>query len=101
MALQVSLTLPPVRVPESPDEAPVGGATYPEAYARLSFVRVDSKTAYPLVVWYESRAARERGDAPIHLYEFGTATEGLVGSIYPAAYTWLKTLPEFSGAIDC
>lgn len=101
MALQVSLTLPPSRYPESPDELPVGGGTYPEAYARIAQVRADAQTSYLLVVWYEDAAARERGDDPIHMYEYGAATPSLVGDIYPAAYTYLKTLPDFEGAIDC
>lgn len=121
MALQVSFNIPavsivsvPVIPPEATEEqaaaiqleidaanAHNAGTTYPESYARISFIRVDAQTAYPLVAWYENQAARERGEAPLHLFEYGTATAGLVGDIYPAAYTWLKTLPDFSGAIDC
>jgi hypothetical protein len=101
MALQVSLTIPPNRLPESPDEVALPDVVYPEAYARILYIRVDTQTAYPLVAWYEDAAARERGDAPVKLFEYGTATASLTGDIYPAAYAWLKTLPEFSGATDC
>lgn len=121
MALQVSLNIPAVSIVSAPvipvnateEQAAAiqleidavnahnAGTTYPEAYARISFIRVDAQTAYPVVAWYENQAARERDDFPVHLFEYSTATAGLVGDIYPAAYAWLKTLPEFSGAIDC
>ncbi len=100
MALQVSLTLPPVRIPESPEE-PNGEIVYPEAYARILQIRSDAQASYLLVAWYEDAAARERGDDPVKLYEYGTQTSNLSGDIYPAAYSYLKTLPDFEGAIDC
>lgn len=97
MALQVSLSIVAPCAPVCPDP----NVVYPESYARILFIRADSQASYPLVAWYADKAAREAGDAPVQVREYLVATVDLVGDIYPAAYGWLKTLPEFEGAVDC
>lgn len=100
MALQVSLTIHSTRVPENPDEvvAPLG--IYPEAYARIVAIRVHPQITYFVVVWHENQAARERDEQPVLVREFFADTTSLPGDVYPAAYAYLKTLPEFEGATD-
>lgn len=101
MALQVSLTIPPDRAPESPDEVAIPESVYPEAYARIMYVRAMSQESFIFVNWYADQAARERGEQAVKIYEYQTDTTNLSGDVYPAAYAYLKTLPEFSGATDC
>jgi hypothetical protein len=101
MALQVSLTIPPDRVPESPDEVAIPEVVYPEAYARIIYVRAMAQESFIFVCWYADQAARERGEQAVKVYEYQTDTTSLAGDVYPAAYAYLKTLPEFSGATDC
>ena len=101
MALIVSLTIPPDRVPESPDEAAIPATVYPESYARILVVRSHAQESFLVVVWYADQAAREQGLDPVYIKEFLAQTSALTGDVYPAAYAYLKTLPEFSGATDC
>lgn len=94
MALQMAFTV------EAPDD---GQPTvlYPAAYVRVFYVRATAQESYLLVCWYADADARERNDAPFKQLEYQVATSALVGDVYPAAYAYLKTLPEFAGAIDC
>lgn len=114
MALQVSLSIPPTRIPETLEEIqslfpdyvegdpmPDLATVYPASYARIFYVRAMAQDSFIFVCWYADQAARERGDEPVKAYEYQTPTSNLVGDVYPAAYAYLKTLPEFSGAIDC
>jgi len=121
MALQVSLNIPsdstmPVPViPEGATEAEAAalqaqidaanqhnaGVTYPESYARILYVRSMPEETFIFVCWYENAASRQAGADPIKVYEYKAMTAALAGDVYPAAYSYLKTLPEFSGAIDC
>lgn len=101
MALKVSLTINPNRVPETPDEEAITAAEYPEAYARVLYVRSMAEESFVFVCWYADEAARTNGDEPVKVYEYMAETDNLPGNIYPAAYGYLKTLPEFAGAIDC
>lgn len=101
MALQVSLTIPPNRVPETPDEVAIPAEVYPESYARILYVRALAQESFIFVCWYADQAARENNADPVKIYEYQTPTASLQGDVYPAAYAYLKTLPEFEGAIDC
>lgn len=114
MALQVSLSIPFERIPETVaeiqalfpdyvegDPQPEYATTYPQSYARILYIRAQAAESFICVCWYTDQAAREQGEAPIKVQEVQVATTALVGDIYPAAYAYLKTLPEFAGAIDC
>lgn len=121
MALQVSLTIPPnhiMLVPTIPEDATEEqaaaiqqeinqatahnmGDVYPQSYARIMYVRAMSQESFIFVNWYADQAARERGEQAVKIYEYQTDTTNLPGDVYPAAYAYLKTLPEFSGATDC
>lgn len=113
MALQVSLTSPFGRIPESVEEIqalfpdyvvgdplPLFATVYPEAYARIMYVRAMQQETYIFVNWYADAAARERGDEPVKAFEYTAPTAQLTGDVYPAAYAWLKAQPEFAGALD-
>lgn len=96
MALQVSLTIVAPCAPVCPDPDVV----YPEAYAKILSIRVTDPLSFPLVAWYADAAAHAEGADPVQLKEYGVETSQLQGDIYPAAYAWLLTLPEFAGAIE-
>jgi len=85
MALQRSIT--------------VNDVTYPEAYSRIVMVRADKADAYIFVNTYADEAARHREDQPIKQEEPVTALSNLAGDLYPMAYTYLLTLPEFADAV--
>lgn len=95
MPLQVSLTIvaPCAPVCDDPD------VVYPESYAEILTIRVTETLSYPLVAWYADADARKAGADPLKVFEYGVLTSQLQGDIYPAAYAWLLTLPEFEGAI--
>jgi hypothetical protein len=121
MALLVSLNIPPDMtmpvpvIPEdaTPDQAAAiqaeiaaavqhnAGVTYPASYARILYVRTLPSDSYIFVCWYADEAARQAGADPVKVYEYQAPTAVLSGDIYPAAYSWIKTLPEFAGAVDC
>jgi len=121
MALQVSLTIPPTEllpvpsIPEGATEAEAAiiqqqinqatahnmGDIYPQAYARIMYVRAAAEESFIFVNWYASAQARQNDEMPVHGYEYPVDTDNLPGNIYPAAYNYLKSLPEFAGATDC
>lgn len=86
MALQLSWT--------------VNETTYPNAYARVLNVSVSAPLSWLSVAIYADEAARWANAAPVSLETYIAATPSLAGDIYAAAYAFLKTLPEFAGAVD-
>lgn len=101
MALTLSLTMPATTALINEQVVAVPETTYPNAYARLFMARASSSETYLLVCWYADAAARFANADPVKIYEFpAVPTASLVGDIYPAAYAYLKTLPEFAGAVD-
>lgn len=76
------------------------GSSFPEAYVKLEFSRVYKDATYLFVNWYADAQARVDNKQPVRQKEFTAQTTDLIGDFYPAAYTWLKTQPEFAGAID-
>lgn len=100
MALQVTLGIPPTFIPDDPEEI-VEPTVYPEAYARIFQIRVNQAMTIISVCWYATAAAYAAGEPPVKMFEYNVATSELQGDIYPAAYAYLKTLPDFAGAIDC
>lgn len=100
MALTISLTLPATTALVNGEVVDVPEITYPQAYARAYAIRAFAQDSYILVTWYADEAARLANADPVKAYEFTTTTASLTGDIYPAAYAYLKTLPDFAGAID-
>ena len=79
----------------------IDGTTYPDAYSRITTIRCDKADAYVYVCTYENEQARLDDAFPIKADEFKTARVDLSGDVYVTSYTYLKTQPEFAGAIDC
>lgn len=90
---------------------PSTGAQYPNAYWRVVAVTFGQalQTAKVRVTGWVDQAAATGGLDPIEQREltigiqaFDTVYPGTanVSSIIIRAYAWLKTLPEWSGAID-
>lgn len=100
MALTHSLIIPSSKVPETPEEVIAPLEEFPNAYARILVVRTTPQLTMPMVVWHEDQAARQRDDQPVLMKEFAVPTSEVSGDVYPAAYAYLKTLPEFEGALD-
>lgn len=102
MALIVSLTLPATTALDKNEQVvEVPEVTYPQAYARLYSVRAYAAETFLLVCWYADADARFANADPVKIMEFPPVpTTSLKGDIYPMAYAYLKTLPEFEGAVD-
>jgi hypothetical protein len=79
----------------------IDGTTYPDAYSRITTIRCDKADAYVYVCTYESEQARMDDAFPIYAEEHTCALADVASDLFPKAYEFLKTLPEFAGAIDC
>jgi hypothetical protein len=100
MALQINLPAAKTRV----------GVAAPSAYARINRLTFNTLlgTVELHVDAYLDAAARAANKAPITSYRFtgkvGTdlpsLDQALANGVRAALYTWLKTKPEFTGAMD-
>ncbi len=88
MALQVELNDNPMAF------------SFPEAYVRISsgFSLKDFTTISIRV--YATAHARTLEANPVMTKDFKVSTASLAGDLWPAMYSYLKSLPEFTGAID-
>lgn len=86
---------------------------YPEAYIHIVYVRSEAKETYIFANWFRNREERIASCTPVpreqmHLrpkafksIEHVIATKDYApGVIWPNAYEYLKSLPEYAGAID-
>jgi hypothetical protein len=91
MALQISLLAADTLV----------GEAFPESYCKVEFVRAFKSDSLIWVNWYANGTARADMKHPVKQKEYTAETAHLVGAnIIAASYEWLKTLPEFAGAVD-
>jgi hypothetical protein len=91
MALQIALLAKDTLV----------GENFPESYVKVEFVRAFKSDSLIWVNWYANGTARADMKHPVKQKEYTAETSHLVGSnIIAASYEWLKTLPEFAGAVD-
>lgn len=74
------------------------GLTIENSYARITRYLGDKDAVEIFVSWYADEAARLAGKS--HLQEKTYLTPLPYGDILPGLYAFLKTLPEFAGAID-
>jgi hypothetical protein len=100
MALQLNLTA---------DKTAVGLAA-PEAYARIVHLAFDTKTGQVTLAVdvHADAASRAASKSPVTggIYRGITGVdmpnidEALASGVRSSLYTWLKTLPDFAGAVD-
>ena len=76
------------------------GVNYPQAYSRIDATRVTSTEAGMGVLTYANYDDRAAGASPIWTDFFLTTYDTVAHDVFPASYAFLKTLPEFAGAID-
>ena len=76
------------------------GVNYPQAYSRILVTRCDKDSAYVFVLTYASFDDRMAGANPVWTEEHATELATVSADVFPASYAFLKTLPEFAGAID-
>jgi hypothetical protein len=77
------------------------GENFPESYVKVEFVRAWKADSFIWVNFYANGTARADLKQPVKQQEFTVSTASLVGAnIIAASYEYLKTLPEFAGAID-
>jgi len=76
--------------------------TYPEAYIRIAIARSLPTASYIHLYYYENVAAREANAPRVFEREYVATEEelALLGGPYTSMYTFLKSLPEFAGAVD-
>jgi hypothetical protein len=85
------------------------GLPAPEAYARISFLTFDTRTG-EVVVHIETHAtaaARTAGKTPVGMSTYrgkvGVDLPNLddtISGVRAVIYAWLKSLPDFVGAVD-
>lgn len=91
MALQISLLAKDTLV----------GEAFPESYVKVEFVRAFKADSLVWVNFYANGVARADMKQPIKQTEYTVPTASLVGAnIIAASYEYLKSLPEFAGAVD-
>ena len=91
MALQISLLAKDTLV----------GEAFPESYVKVEFVRAFKADSLIWVNFYANGTARADMKQPVKQTEYTAPTASLVGAnIIAASYEYLKTLPEFAGAVD-
>lgn len=78
----------------------VDGQTYPDAYSRILFVRVEGSQACIFLNTYADQAAREREDMPIWQEQYVAQMVSVPTTIYAQAYSFVKDLPEYTGATE-
>ena len=76
------------------------GVDYPEAYSRIDVVRVTPQEVMVGILTYEDFDARMAGANSIASELHFTTYDVVAHDVYPAAYTYVKTLPGYEGAID-
>jgi hypothetical protein len=102
MALQISLPANRNRLSDAPA---------PQAYARIDSLEFNTKTgAIELVVGVSlNAAARQANKGNICIFRHRgvvgsngvpSLDDALASGVRSALYTWLKTLPEYAGAVD-
>lgn len=74
--------------------------SFPECYARISDIKSEPVSTFISVLFYANAEARSKDAVPVSSKVYPTTTASLQGDIYPAAYNYLKTLPDFDGWID-
>lgn len=120
MALIGSLTIPPthlLEVPTVPEGASTEEATaieleaakatahnmgdvYPDAYIRIAHVRRHETEAVAVVLWYASADERFKGAPCVQIKEYLVPLVVPESAAVEESYPYLKTLPEFEGAVD-
>ena len=76
------------------------GVNYPQAYSRIDATRVTAQEAGIGVLTYATFEDRMAGEQPIWTDYFLTTYDTVAHDVFPASYGFLKTLPEFAGAVD-
>jgi hypothetical protein len=76
------------------------GAPFAEAYAKLSHYHGYTNVVLVHVAIYASADARHILAQPVDVrsHEMLVPTEA---ALLPSVYEYLKTLPEYAGAVDC
>jgi hypothetical protein len=76
------------------------GVHYPEAYSRITSIRMDVESTYVFVTTHATYQDRLDGKYPIAAEEPVMPTADVVAPIYPAMYAFVKTQPGFEQAVD-
>lgn len=79
------------------------GAAFPAAYARIFFGRTFAEQVVITVYFYADEAARRADKAMVQQRDYTAPCSELVmegNHPHVPFYNWLKTLPEFAGAVD-
>ena len=89
MALQMVTTDSPV------------GFTFPASYCKINSITGDKEMTLLNMAWFADEQARLDAKNPIkvNVYQMTNAAAGVIAS-YAEGYDYLKTLPEFAGAVD-
>lgn len=76
------------------------GTNYPECYIIVSNIIIMPETSMICTNYFSSLSSFESGELPIAQPAYNVATNSFdIGPVFDAAYNYLLTLPEYSGAI--
>jgi hypothetical protein len=77
------------------------GAPVTGAYLKVVAYNGNSYEIYCHIVCFYSSDARNINAQPVFTENKAIQLQNLSGDLLPAIYKYLKTLPEYEGAIDC
>lgn len=78
------------------------GAAFTDAYARVGFIKGDTRNFFTQVMYYASEDARKANAQPVLNKSYVIPFAELASADNPiaAGYNWLKTQAEFTSATD-
>jgi hypothetical protein len=71
---------------------------FPQSYARINHIIVTKDSFQIVVNFYADASARALNALPVLQKQYDCAP--LPGDCLPAAYAYIKTLPDFAGWVD-
>lgn len=84
-----------------PMNSPSIGIALPEVYANIKGFMGDKQNLRFTVNFYANETARQANAKPIEQKIYTIPYQEMSDSWLGGIYTWLKTQPEFIGAVDC
>jgi ABC-type sugar transport system substrate-binding protein len=78
------------------------GAAFTDAYARVGFIKGDTRNFFTQVLYYASEEARKANAQPVlsKSYQIPFAEFASADNPIAAGYNWLKTQDEYKTATD-
>jgi len=76
------------------------GLSLPDAYVRITGYHGDKQQVVYSAEIFTDKASRQAGKDPLASKQYRAQLSDLTGAWFPSLYTNIKSLPEFTGAVD-